>query len=348
MIIAVFWRDGSLLTAQAFTAIALVNLLGAPVISIVQLMPQLLQCVGSFERIREYCNYADDATSVEEVYNNDYRSGSAISLRSLAGEMTGRNANDAKHAICLENNSFAWSKSKEPFLKDIDLRAPIGSVTICVGAVGSGKSMLLESVLGETICSLGPAPSFASSIAYCAQQPWLENGTIRSNIIGVSQYDRKWYKTVKSACGLDADLQTLERGDKTVVGSKGLNLSGGQKQRIVSENRDELWNQLSNGYQKALARAVYSRSSTLVLDDVFSGMDAHTVDNVSQHLLGNNGLLRKRGATVILATHSRMYTKRSIGCMCADQLQINSWALRTPSLLSRMAESTRSEAHKRC
>lgn len=230
VIIALYWKNGSLLTAQAFTAIALINLLTIPVIQLVQLMPQLLQCVGSFERIQEYCNHADDAAEHDE---------SSKPSNPLARVVLARSENDQKHVITLENNSFTWKKSKTPFLKDIDLRVPRGSVTVCVGAVGSGKSMLLEGILGETIRSLGPAPNCTSSIAYCAQQPWLENGTIQSNIIGISQCDSKWYETVNSACGLDADLQALERGDKTVVGSKGFNLSGGQKQRIVSKPWEE-------------------------------------------------------------------------------------------------------------
>lgn len=198
-------------------------------------MPQLLQCIGSFERIQEYCNYDDDAVEHDESSRPSNRAGSSISLRSLTRIVPARSNNDQKHVINLENRSFTWDKSKTPFLKDIDLRVPMGSITVFVGAVGSGKSMLLESILGETISSLGPALNCASSTAYCAQQPWLENGTIWSNVIGVSQCDPNWYKTVKSACGLDADLQTLGRGDKTVVGSNGLNLSGGQKQRIVSK-----------------------------------------------------------------------------------------------------------------
>ncbi|KAI0126998.1 ABC transporter [Xylariales sp. AK1849] len=286
VIIALYWKNASLLTAQAFTAIALINLLTTPVLQLVQIMPQLLQCVSSFERIQEYCNFADDAAEYDESSEPSIRAGSSISLQSLSRIVSAQSENDHKQAIILENSNFTRDKSKTPFLKDIDLRVPIGSFTVCVGAVGSGKSMLLESILGETISSLGPAPNRTSSIAYCAQQPWLEKGMIQSIIFGISQYDSKWYKTVKSACSLDADLQTLERRDKTVIGSKGLNLSGGQKQRI------------------ALARAVYSRKDVVVLDDVFSGMDAHTVDLISRQLLGKDGLFRKRGTTVILATHS--------------------------------------------
>ncbi|KAJ0278979.1 hypothetical protein COL940_006953 [Colletotrichum noveboracense] len=75
-------------------------------------------------------------------------------------------------------------------------------------------------------------------------------------------------------------------GDLTLVGSQGGNLSGGQKQRI------------------ALARAVYARKRIVILDDIFSGMDARTAHHVSTCLIGRDGLLRRQGASVIIATHS--------------------------------------------
>lgn len=62
---------------------------------------------------------------------------------------------------------------------------------------------------------------------------------------------------------------------------------------------------------QALARAVYSRKDVVILDDIFSGMDAQTADLVSRRLLGNDGLLRKHGKTVILATHSRRSSRPS-------------------------------------
>lgn len=198
-------------------------------------MPQLLQCVGSFERIQRYYNYANTIAEQDGSSKTSNHAGSSISLQSLTRAVPAGSENDRKHVITLENNSFTWERSKPPFLKDIYFNVPKGNITVIVGAVGSGKSMLLESILGETICSLGQVPNYTTSIAYCAQQPWLENGTIQSNIIGVLQYDSKWYKVVTSACGLDADLQAFERGDQTVVGSKGFSISGGQKQRIVSK-----------------------------------------------------------------------------------------------------------------
>ncbi|KAI4597228.1 hypothetical protein KJ359_004741 [Pestalotiopsis sp. 9143b] len=286
VIISLYWKDGSLLTAQTFTSIALINLLTTPVLMLIQLMPQLLQCISFFDRIQEYCNYADDNSAHGESNESSEHNGSSISLQSLARATPTQSVDPAKHVLAVENKSFAWEKSKPYFLKDISLRILPGTITVCVGVVGSGKTMLLESILGETISNLGRECDRTAPIAYCAQQPWLENTTIRNNIIGASHYDAQWYKTVQSACALDSDFRTLERGDKTTVGSKGLNLSGGQKQRI------------------ALARAVYSRRDIVVLDDVFSGMDAHTVDHVSRQLLSSSGLFRSRGITVILATHS--------------------------------------------
>ncbi|RGP64205.1 ABC transporter [Fusarium sporotrichioides] len=126
----------------------------------------------------------------------------------------------------------------------------------------------------------------ANPSAYCGQEPWLETGKIRSNILGVSSYESQWYETVRYACGLNPDIQTMSKRDHSPVASRGTNLSGGQRQRL------------------ALARAIYSRRRTVILDDVFSGMDAHTAEFVSRQLLGKQGLLRRQGTTVILATRN--------------------------------------------
>ncbi|KAI1858524.1 uncharacterized protein JN550_012571 [Neoarthrinium moseri] len=290
VVMSVYWKSGSLLTAQAFTSITLINLLITPVIIFIQNVPELFKSVGSFERIQEYCNCAPQGTNPDTAVTR-MQDGSAIGLEPLSRSTSKPTQGDNKYSVIMESQSFSWGRSKSSVLNDISMDIARGSITILVGAVGSGKSTLLESLLGETFSTQGNPWKGLSSVAYCSQQPWLENGTIRSNIIGVTPYDRDWYSTVKFACNLDQDLQELDKGDRTLVGSKGLNLSGGQKQRI------------------ALARAVYSRKNIVFLDDVFSGMDAHTVDAVSRRLLGNDGLFRARSTTVLLATHSHKLMK---------------------------------------
>lgn len=201
--------------------------------------------------------------------------------------MSGKNLN-RRQELGIRKETFRWKKDGPAVLKDIKLSIEEGSVTALVGPVGSGKSTLLESLLGETLSSLpshGSRPS--NSVSYCSQQPWLENKTIRDSIIGGNPYDDKWYRSVLAACDLESDIASQPQQDETRIGSKGVGLSGGQKQRI------------------ALARAIYARSALILLDDVFSGMDAHTVETVTTRLLGTEGLLRRRSATVVLATTNR-------------------------------------------
>ena len=76
---------------------------------------------------------------------------------------------------------------------------------------------------------------------------------------------------------------------------------------------------------QALARAAYARHKTVVLDDVFSGMDAHTSASVSRSLLGRGGLFRRDGITVIVATHNREPTHLDRERAKADIVQRKYW-----------------------
>ncbi|WYZ45022.1 hypothetical protein EsH8_VIII_000338 [Colletotrichum jinshuiense] len=293
VVISVFWKNETLLPAQAFTSIALIGLLTNPVVMFIQLLPTVVQSFACFDRIQDFCNYGPRPVSPNERDRTSIpQSGSVIGLDQLrsnaAQEQEGLSQT---HVVSFKGDSFGWTKEKT-VLHNLNVDIPRNTVTVVVGSVGSGKSSFLSAVLGDLISTSSTAKeatennSERTPMAYCSQTPWLENGTIRQNILGVTSYEQKWYDVVTSACGLDADLQALQKGDYTLVGSKGVNLSGGQKQRI------------------ALARAVYSRPTVVLLDDVFSGMDAHTAHHVSTRLIGPDGLLRRQHATVIIATHS--------------------------------------------
>ena len=105
------------------------------------------------------------------------------------------------------------------------------------------------------------------------------------NILFGEELDSEWYDQVLAACGLGPDLKQLPYGDQTEIGERGVTISGGQKQRV------------------ALARAVYQRKcSMVILDDVFSALDAHTSSHIIKALFhGQKGLLRDRA--VLLASH---------------------------------------------
>jgi ATP-binding cassette, subfamily C (CFTR/MRP), member 1 len=225
VLISLNFTGGTLLTAQAFTSIALVSLLTQPVIVFIQVLPMVVQCIGSFDRIQEYCNYA--ATSTTEGDDTQVTRGSPSSQMKES------------NGIILDTQNFSWNKSSAPVLKNITVQIEPRRIVALVGQVGSGKTAFLNCLLGEMVSvpdTSAVRPIGPASVAYCPQEPWLENGTIRQNILGTFQYDEKRYELAISACALEHDLARLPRGDQTSVGTRGINLSGGQKQRVVSDS----------------------------------------------------------------------------------------------------------------
>ncbi|KAF4774111.1 ABC transporter [Colletotrichum scovillei] len=294
VIVSVFWKHATLLPAQAFTSIALIALLTTPVVEFIQLLPMVVQSIGCFSRIQDFCNYTHEPglsdESTGDSPSSEHSQEPAFGLESLA--RTDSPLLTQKHIVSWENQYFGWGKD-QAVLDGITVDVPRGMLTVVVGPVGSGKSSFLSALIGELKSRSSnrttehPEDNERCAMAYCSQSPWLENGTLRQNILGISIFEQKWYDSVVSACGLEADLQALEKGDLTVIGSNGVNLSGGQKQRV------------------ALARAVYSRCKVVVLDDVFSGIDAHTSCTATTRLLGLNGLFRQHHVTAVIATHDR-------------------------------------------
>jgi ATP-binding cassette subfamily C (CFTR/MRP) protein 1 len=240
VIIAVFWKNKALLTGQAFTSTTLISLLTTHVVVFVQVLPTVIQCIASFDRIQEYCNYGSDPDAGNDT--DIHRLGTESSINSSALEMDTKISRSLeKPVISFEGQNLGFHTGKPVVLKDLKVEIKRGGITAIVGPVGSGKSAFLNGILGEmvsipTSLKVSERKIGVDPIAYCSQQPWLENGTIRQNVVGISTYDREWYATVKFACSLDADIEGPQKGDSTSVGSKGLNLSGGQKQRIVSAN----------------------------------------------------------------------------------------------------------------
>lgn len=138
-------------------------------------------------------------------------------------------------AMTIHDGTFGWDGQKEPTLKSITLSVPRSSFTMLIGASGCGKSTLLKALLGEVPCFGGKVNLLSESVAYCDQTPWHMNGTIRESIVAMSEFDEMWYASVIRACALEEDLEQMPRGDKSVIGSKGIALSGGQSQRIVCD-----------------------------------------------------------------------------------------------------------------
>ena len=139
-------------------------------------------------------------------------------------------------AVELEKVSIHGTTS-EPMLQDISLRVPKGSLAIVSGPVGSGKSVLAKVILGEMQPTQGTARVSSRRIGFCQQHAWLPAGTIQDAVCsGDDNIDQVLYSAVVAACCLDYDIERLEEGDLTVIGSRGANLSGGQRHRVVRPN----------------------------------------------------------------------------------------------------------------
>lgn len=224
VVIATVRNDSSLLAAKAFTSLSLIALVADPVLVFIESAPAVIECMGCFDRIQEYCS--------KEVHPNDSSDGalsrgSSVKLKKLPS------LRPEGSLITFQDQSSAWNQGSPGILHRINLEILHGTITMIIGPIGSGKSTLLESILGESLSIGGQSIRNFSTAAYCSQVPWLRSQTVRQNIVGTTNLDDDWYKRVVWACGLDGEFSQLPEGDDTAVGSQGLTLSGGQRQRIV-------------------------------------------------------------------------------------------------------------------
>lgn len=249
------WLRGDLGPAVAFTTITIFSQIETTLAVIPEVVTEGLEAWVSLKRI-------DNFLKAPEKRKDDYlHQGSQITFW---------------------NASIAWpSDNPEPdrfVLRDINIRFPKGKLSVISGQTGSGKSLLLAAIVGEADKVAGrievPLPLSSmdrhdfkanksdwiidSAVAFVAQICFIENASIRDNIIFGLPYDSGRYKQVLAACALRKDLDLLEDGDDTDIGANGINLSGGQKWRL------------------AFARALYSRAGILILDDIFSAVDSNT------------------------------------------------------------------------
>ncbi|OCH93071.1 P-loop containing nucleoside triphosphate hydrolase protein [Obba rivulosa] len=262
-----------LTVAKAFTSIALFSQLQEPMLALPGQVFALIYAYVSMQRIETFL-------AEEEVPEW----ASSVKMSSDARAATNKD-------IGFEDASFEWdaSPADEPVrftFGPLNVKFPFAKLTLVSGPTGSGKSALLAALLGEMHCISGHVilNKAGHQVAYCAQNPWLENATIRDNIVFGAMYgfDNARYQAVLEACALLKDLEIFPAGDMTEIGEKGITLSGGQRARI------------------ALARALYSQATCILLDDPLAAVDMHTAQHLVKNALSGD-LARDR--TIILVTH---------------------------------------------
>ncbi|CAI5456759.1 unnamed protein product [Caenorhabditis angaria] len=264
----VLWDpENNILTPQiTFVALALFNILRFPLAVFAMVFSQAVQCAASNTRLKEFFASEENSPQISIGYGG------------------------TDSAVKVKNGVFSWgSKDEDKTLHDINLDIKRGQLVAIVGRVGSGKSSLLHALLGEMHKASGSV-DINGSLAYVPQQAWIQNMTLRKNILFSKPFDKTYYDQVISACALNQDLSSLPAEDLTEIGEKGINLSGGQKQRV------------------SLARAVYSNTEVVLLDDPLSAVDAHVGKHIFENVISSaTGILGTK--TRILVTHGLTYLK---------------------------------------
>jgi ATP-binding cassette subfamily C (CFTR/MRP) protein 4 len=146
-------------------------------------------------------------------------------------------------------------------LENVNFEICNGLTVVITGSTASGKSLLLQVILGEYEAVAGRL-SINGGISYASQQPWLFASTIRQNILFGTKYNEERYLKVLAVCALLHDLRFLPGGDGFIVDDRGVNLSKGQQSRIN------------------LARAVYRDGDIYLLDDCLSNLDVLVGDYI--------------------------------------------------------------------
>uniref|UniRef100_A0A2I2Y584 Multidrug resistance-associated protein 1 n=1 Tax=Gorilla gorilla gorilla TaxID=9595 RepID=A0A2I2Y584_GORGO len=256
--------ENNILDAQtAFVSLALFNILRFPL----NILPMVISSiVVSLKRLRIFLSHEElEPDSIERRPVKDGGGTNSITVR---------------------NATFTWARSDPPTLNGITFSIPEGALVAVVGQVGCGKSSLLSALLAEMDKVEGHV-AIKGSVAYVPQQAWIQNDSLRENILFGCQLEEPYYRSVIQACALLPDLEILPSGDRTEIGEKGVNLSGGQKQRV------------------SLARAVYSNADIYLFDDPLSAVDAHVGKHIFENVIGPKGMLKNK--TRILVTQSMSY-----------------------------------------
>ncbi|XP_076174317.1 ATP-binding cassette sub-family C member 10 isoform X2 [Ptiloglossa arizonensis] len=278
-----------------FTSMALLNMLIGPLNAFPWVLNGLTEAWVSLKRIQRmldlpdvdmFSYYIQSTSGMDLILQN-------VTLGISKKQSIEQNGLDSPKSVATSSSSSESRKTvtfKDDCsfsLDDINITVAKGQLIGIMGKVGSGKSLLLDGILGEITKVRGTIAvnDIEKGFAYVKQSPWLQRGTIRDNILFGKSYDYNKYKNILKACALTSDLNALPKKDLTVIGEGGNTLSGGQKTRI------------------SLARAVYADKDIYLLDDVLATLDAKVASYVFKHVI--LGLLKNK--TRLLCTHQTQY-----------------------------------------
>lgn len=288
--VAFFLSGGPMDVTLVFSTVALVHVMRISVgKSLSWTLEKGPEALTSVARIKKFLMMDEmKPRFITSTDNTTPTAPSAASGTDRASEGHPATNEDEKEAVIeLDNATFHWNLHPSPqdpsCLRGVTMNIHSGELVIVSGATGSGKTSLLEAILGELDTSAGTVTVRCRRIGYASQKTWINAGTLKSNIQWDQPWDRERFDRVVYACSLLTDIAELPDGEETEIGEKGVNLSGGQKARV------------------GLARALYSKCDLYLLDDPLSAVDPEVGHHIFEKAI--QGLCKEWGATVLLSTH---------------------------------------------
>ncbi|KAG8666303.1 ATP-binding cassette transporter yor1 [Fusarium poae] len=282
-----------LTAAEVFSSLALFNGLRIPLNLLPMVLGQVIDAWGSVQRIEEFLlqeeavedmifdTKGDDAIRLEDASFTWEKSHKEEVGKDEKGKKEKDKRAPPPQVESSGDDTSTLVEEREPFkLQDLNFDVKRNELVAVIGSVGSGKSSLLSALAGDMRKTNGQV-TFGSSRAFCPQYAWIQNTTLKNNIIFGKDIDKTWYNKVIQACALQADIDMLPNGDLTEIGERGITISGGQKQRLN------------------IARAIYFDADIVLMDDPLSAVDAH----VGRHIFDNAILGLLKDKCRILATH---------------------------------------------
>jgi ABC-type multidrug transport system fused ATPase/permease subunit len=272
-VISTMALSGTVLTpGKVYAGLAVMKVLNSSIFVLPPIINCLVQTRVSVDRIQGFLRAKDQKSFVRSTLHQN-------------------------HSIFIRNASFSWNltpdgkenelKEFKVALRNINLVVGKGELVAIVGKVAAGKSALLQAIAQnmEIVEGDDSLVEVNGSLAFCNQEPWIQNKTIKENILFGKNLDTNLYQEVLRVTMLSNDLASLPGGDMTEIGEKGINLSGGQKARVC------------------IARAVYSNSDILLLDDPLAALDQYVGRAVFEECIKKH----LKNKTRLLVTNNQQY-----------------------------------------
>jgi len=282
--------ESHILTASVtFTILMLFNMLKFPINQAGQLLSKAALGIQAMQRISQFMDRDEQVPDTVDVSSDssEDKDDTVLEVKNGTFFVGTADSESNESSFTDEDKTNDGPGGAAAFtLSGVNLSVKRGEVLAVVGEVASGKSSLIQGVLGDIKSSDDTIVATRGSIAFADQSPFILSCTVRDNILFGSAFDEERYERVLDACCLRPDLQMWPAGDLTEIGERGVTMSGGQKQRV------------------SIARAVYATPDVALFDDILSALDAGTSQRVFDNLFEDvdNGLLH--GSGVVLVTHA--------------------------------------------